>query len=392
MSRRALLLAGGVVTASCTSGARMPSAPPPATLPSACRLTPDSTGPIRAASAAFEDSAEAARARRAAAVETPLRFDCEGRPLPALAAAWSRDTSGRFWTLELRPPERDSLRWTAGALAATWRADPGARDALRWAGIESLVALDDRRLVVGFGRPRLDAPAVFTDPALGVAVEGARPTVQSVPAGADPRDAIDDGPDVIVVSDPDVLDYARQRPGLTIRSLPWTRGYLLVLPSAGSIDLRIPPDTAGFRAGLARDAVRVEARPAESVAPWDSAAACPARSHVPSARRADAVVYPAGDSVARGLAERLVALSPSSRVTARGLAPKSLAAELREGGARAFVLAVPTHEPVPCRRMAGWPDSATVVPLVETRAHAVLRRGSPALVSDWDGTLRVEAP
>ena len=333
----------------------------------------------------------AVRARRAASVVTPLRFDCEGRPLPGLASAWSRDTSGRFWTLELRLPNGDSLRWTAGALAATWRADPEAGATLRWAGIESLVALDDRRLVVGFGQPHLEPPAVFADLSLGVGVEGTRPTVQPVPAGADVRDAVDAGPDVIVTGDPDVLDYARQRPGITTHPLPWNREYLLLLPSRGSSDLRIPTDTAGFRAGLARDAVRVEARPAES-AVWDSAAVCPARSHVRSPRGAEAILYPAGDAVARGLAERLVALSPSSRVTARGLPSETLAMALRTGGGQAFVVAVPAREPVPCRWQSGWPDSATVVPLVDTRMHAVLRRGAPPLVSDLDGTLRVEAP
>jgi hypothetical protein len=392
MPRRALLLAGGVVTAGCASGARTPPAPPPTAAPlTACRLVADSTGPVRTASAAFEDSADAARARRAAGVVTPLRRDCEGRPLPGLAAAWSRDSSGRYWTLELRPQEGDSLRWTAGALAATWRADPDARAALSWAGMQSLVALDARRLVVGFGQPRYEPPAVFADLALGVAVQGARPAVEPVPAAPDLRDAVDQGPDVIVTSDPDVLDYARQRPGVTMHSLPWSREYLLLLPPGGSNDLPIPPDTVGFRAGLARDAVRVEARPAEPAA-WDSAGGCPAHSHVPPTQRTDVVVYPAGDPVARGLAERLVALSPSSRLAARGLAPETLATTLQAGGARAFVVAVPARAAVPCRWTAGWPDSATIVPLVETRVHAVLRRGSPALVSDWDATLRVEIP
>ena len=55
-------------------------------------------------------------------------------------------------------------------------------------------------------------------------------------------------------------------------------------------------------------------------------------------------------------------------------------------------MAVPTRALVPCRETAAWPDSATVVPLIETRAQAVLRRGAPALVAEWDGTLRVEVP
>ena len=182
---------------------------------------------------------------------------------------------------------------------------------------------------------------------------------------------------MISARDPELLDYARQRPGLSARPLPWSRGYLLVVPGAGSPDLGIPPDTAGFRAELARDAVRIEARAAELPAWWEARAACPARATAPAARAANvAIVYPAADPVARGLAERLVALSVGTDAMARSLPPDSLAVALRAGAARAFVIGVPAREPVPCRQMAGWPDSATVIPLVETRAQAVLRRGS----------------
>ncbi len=121
----------------------------------------------------------------------------------------------------------------------------------------------------------------------------------------------------------------------------------------------------------------------------------PARRAValPSGRSPDdRVVYPAGDRVARALAERLVALASGPTVIARGVTPDSLAGTLRSGGARAAVIGVPTREPVPCRQTAAWPDSATVLPLVETRAQALIRRGAPALVSDYDGTLRVERP
>jgi hypothetical protein len=86
-----------------------------------------------------------------------------------------------------------------------------------------------------------------------------------------------------------------------------------------------------------------------------------------------------------------VALSRSTEVTAQALAPAGFALALRAGSARAFVVGVPTHEPVPCRQTATWPDSAAVIPLVETRAQLVVRRGTPALVSDWDGTVRLEA-
>ena len=392
MPGRALLLAGGVVTAACASAPRTPPTGPATEPPAACLLTSDSIGAARAVSAAFEDSAEAQRARRAAAVLPPVRLDCEGRPSPGIAVAWSRDTSGRFWTLELaRPDSGESLRWTAGALAATWRADPDARAALRWASIVSLVPLDDRRLVLGFLAPRLELPTVFADLALGVESDRAGPAVVPMPPGADLRDAVDRGPDLIVASDPDLLDYARQRPGVSSRALPWSRTYLLVLPAGAPLDLAIPADTGGFRTGLAGDAVRAEARAPAAPGWWDSAAACPPRVAQIARHRDDVIAYPAADRVARALAERLVALASSSDVAARGLPADTLALALRAGTARAFVIAVPTHELVPCRQTVAWPDSAAIIPLVETRAQIVIRRGGPPLVSDRDGTFRVEA-
>jgi hypothetical protein len=355
-----------------------------------CLLVSDSVGPAGDVSAAFDDSAEAGRARRAGAVEPPVRLDCEGRPIPALAVAWSRDTTGRFWTLGLRPSVADSLHWTAGSLAATWRADPDAQATLGWAGIESLVPLDERRLVVAFATPQLDLPPVFADLSLGVGV-GSRPSLVPVPPGADLRDAVDQGPDVIVAGDPDVLDYARRRPGLTLRPLPWSRGYLLVMPRVASADLGIASDTAAFQSELARDAVRTEARAPELPAWWESRAECSASRSI-TGRPNHSIVYSTADPIARGLAERLVALSGGAQVTARGLPPESLSVALRSGGAEGFVIGVPARAAVPCRETAGWPDSAVVVRLVEVRAQVVLRRGAPALVSDWDGTLRLLRP
>jgi hypothetical protein len=285
------------------------------------------------------------------------------------------------------------VRWTARTLAATWRADSGAAAVLRWAGVESLVPLDDRRLVIGFAAPHLELPEVFADPSLGVAGADARPGVVPAPPAADLRDAVDQGPDLIVASDPDLLDYARQRPGLTSRALPWSRSYLLVLPGRAPPDMALPADTSTFRTALARDAVRIDARGAESTAWWSGRAGCPPREPARTFRAAGHIIaYPAADDVARGLAERLVALAARSDVSARGYPPDSLAIVLRAGAARAFVLPVPTHALVPCRETVAWPDSATVIPLIETRAHATMRRGAPALIAEWAGTLRIEAP
>jgi hypothetical protein len=52
------------------------------------------------------------------------------------------------------------------------------------------------------------------------------------------------------------------------------------------------------------------------------------------------------------------------------------------------VLGLPGQSLVPCRESAAWPPRAMVVPLVDTRPYALLRRGGPALVVEWDGAVR----
>ena len=392
-ARVTLLVAAGALAIACAPGRPPPPAPqaPPAPS-SSCVLTSDSAGAERPVTAAFDDTADARRAQRAASVLAPVRLDCDGRPSPGLAAAWSRDTSGRFWTIELRgSPRADSAAvWTAGTLAATWRADPDAAAALHAASVESLLPLDERRLVVGFAAPDLGLPTVFADRSLGVAGAAlpGSPVSPRLPVG-DLRDAIDGGTDLVHTSDPDLLAYASQRPGLTTIPLPWYRAYLLLLPrgSAG-VGAAIPPDTSSFREALARDAVRADARAAEPMGWWAQAGGC-RRDPVPVARRppTDAIVYRSADRVARDLADRIVALAALPSLAARGLDDDSFRSALLAGSARAFMIAAPVHAAVPCRESAAWPPDAAAVPLIETRPHAILRRGAPALAVEWDGTV-----
>ncbi|HUR95742.1 MAG TPA: hypothetical protein VMY76_14260 [Gemmatimonadales bacterium] len=392
MSRRALLLAGGVLTLGCAS-ARVPPTPPvePAAF-SSCLITSDSIGPDRTITAVFEDPAEAARAGRADARDTPLRVDCEGRPFPALAVAWSPDTSGRFWTLELREPVRDSngAAWTAAALAATWRADPEASAVLRFGGVEALVPIDARRLVIGFAKPVIERPDLLADRALGVAAAGGRLQVTLMPPGGDLRDAVDDrNTDLIQTRDPTVLEYARTRPGLTLVPLPWNRTYLLIVPAGGGVGRAFASDTAALVAGLARDAVRLEARVPEAPFWWESRDSCARRPTPPGRRtRMGGVAYRLDDPVARSLAERIVALAGTPELAAVGLGLDSFSTELSRGGAQAFVVAVPKRATVACLETAAWPSGARAIPLIETRAYAIVRRGIPPLVVEGDAAVR----
>ena len=371
VSPRALGILAMSAAVSCAPGGRQQPAGPIASPRSVCLIATDSAPTSPALTAAFEDSSDARRAWLAASRLAPLRLDCEGHPSPGLATAWSRDSSGRFWTLDLDPGATadSATRWTAAALIATWRADPPASAALRWAGVTSLVPLDDRRLVAGLTAPSPSVPEVFADRALGVP---RTPAVALAPAPAgDLRDAIDQGVDLIHAADPALLEYARLRPGHSTVALPWSRTAVLLVP-AGSpgVGAAIPADTAGFLAALAREVVRADARPAEAPFWWTARAACPPWP-APKARRAPTatIAYPAGSQVARDLAERIVALAGSdstgrgaAALTARGLPADSFAVALRLGGERGYVLDLPRHSPVPCRESAGWPPKHRCCP------------------------------
>ena len=387
--------------AGCASGSRREPEVSAGARRSACLVAADSVAPSPAISAAFDDTADARRALLAASRVAPVRLDCEGRPSPGLAVAWSRDTSGRFWTLELVAAADSGPRWTAATLASAWRADPSASAALRWSGVTSLVPLDERRLVAGFAAPAPQLPTVFADRALAVPRTTAIDFTLTSPASGDLRDGIDQGTDLVRASDPALLAYARRRSGTTTIALPWDRTYVLLLPAGSAgVGSAIPADTVAFRTALASEAVQADARAASHPFWWQARAACVtgAQATAPG-RPTDVVAYPAADPVARDLAERIVALARTragadvparagTAITARGLSADSFAVGLRLGADRGIVLGVPRHAPVPCRESAAWPPGAAVIPLVDTRPYAALRRGGPALVVEWDGAIR----
>ena len=327
--------------------------------------------------------------------EPPVELDCRGRPRAGLAASWSRDSTGRTWTLVLR----DSLTTdsgvpvTASDLAGRWRSADVAIAALRWAGVEQVVALDSRRVALTFKTPSTELPALLADPALALPQAfHQRPKLVFRPAGPDHRDALDRWADLLETSDPVLLEYAGRRAEFATLLLPWSRTYVLVVP-AGQPALRLMSgsDSAGFRVALARDVVRVESRGAEPPFWWDAPAGCDSstRAAGPSASPSrGAIVYPGDDRVARDLAERMVALAGDRTLLARGAALSELPDRIRTGNDRAYLLSLPRNALVPCRELAGIPVGATIVPLVDTRSSAVLRHGAPPLTVEWDGAIR----
>jgi hypothetical protein len=403
--------------------------------------------------------------------ETLVEVDCEGAVHPGLATSWSYDDEGRRWRFTLRPDARfwDGSPVTAEAVVRAWLSTDRLAEARRGAPrfvsssvsapLELGVVLrDPTTFAERFARPALavtgpgrvggwplgSGPYRPSEPGAGGARSGeirlvARaadaPGLTFVPAqGADARSALDAGADVVVSSDPAVLAYARALPDVTITPLPWSRTYVLAAPEGDAWGSEAPPTApADALEGLARGAVRAEARPTtppfwwreggcvHEALPGSTGSAGVVRSvppdpATPSVRR---IVYPRGDAVAQGIAERLVALasrggavpawlmtavsglaSGAGTIVAAGLAPERLARAVRRSEVLAFVVPVPRAPGGPCASaLLAVEDETTgalfapgarlrITPLVDVRPSLILRRGVDGIALDGDGTLR----
>ena len=353
--------------------------------------------------------------------------------------------SARFWN-------GDPV--TAGDVVAAWQATSrGSSSAAKLAGrlADGATVVDNRTLVVtppdsspsaiaalalAIYRPRPDSPwpegtglyRVSTGP------NGTGATVELLPTGpsmpilavrvsrdADARDQIDGGVHLMFTDDPRVVSYAESRAELTSIPLAWDRTYAVAVRVP---DPAVPSPSASddLRRSLARDVVRAEARGAEAPFWWFNVDHCPAAPNagLPVPVASTRIVYERQDEVARRLAERLAALasvsgermrglnappvsisaqlrSMGTRATVSGLPPTDFAATLRAGTALAFVLSLPRYSLAPCDdalallTAAPWLSSNfVIVPLIQTRARAIVRRDGLPLVADADGTLRVD--
>lgn len=387
--------------------------------------------------------------------ETLIRADCSGRALPGLAASWSAAEGGRVWTFTLRDDAAfwDGVPITARDVRGAWQAGaPGASPA----GLMA-TAIGNRTLRVELTAPSPD-PLLFADPRLAVAkplrespwplgtaaywvgdttAQGMtlRPVAPGrvgasgaiafrIAVGVDGRDILDAGDvDLLLSDDRAVLEYAATLAAFDLTPLLWDRTYVLLAPSRAS-------GKAGgvaaprFRAVLARDAVRADARGAEPPFWWAGPERCEA-SHTPTpppaagpARRParPRIVFDRTDGVAWDLAARLVALGdagasaegvsvtslipalPERGVAAAGLPPEELSETLATGAELAYVLALPRralgrcHEVAGLRRRTPWLGDAdlghAVVPLIDVRSWIIARPGAGRVTVDYDGTLR----
>jgi len=344
--------------------------------------------------------------------ETLVRRDCAGLERPGLAETWSSADGGRNWAFALRPARFwDGTPVTAGAVVSGWTEDSAASALLKRAGIIFATAGSDGALHLLLAVPHDSVPAALADPRLAVVrripdtawpigtgpyrlpesdpapatlepVDGGRP-VRLLAPPRDLRDAMDAGADIVVTDDPGTLAYAAQRPGYASLPLPWSRTYALVLTAPAESAAVVAP---GFREALARDAVRVDARAVAGASTLPACSAAPPASSSP-ARTGARIAYPAADATARDLAARLAALGTAGARAILPLEDDAFLAALRAGREAAYVLALP-RTLAPCEDLP-LPGGAAVLPLVDTRAHALVRRGAPPMTVDWDGTLRL---
>jgi len=156
-----------------------------------------------------------------------------------------------------------------------------------------------------------------------------------------------------------------------VHPLPWSRIYVLAVPPGQrGFDPLIPADSAAFRADLARDAVRVEARAAAGPFWWSDPGRCSEirERATPSTTGSRVTTALSSDPVGRAIAERLVALSGQPMRVIDGEYARTPVTAIRSDLGTAYVIPVPHTTLVPCREIAAWPAGATVVPLIEDGA------------------------
>lgn len=377
--------------------------------------------------------------------ETLVRVDCTGRVVSGLAAAWRLEVDQRTWIVTLRADARfsDGARVTSADVRTSWTR-PG-ENALRPEVarlVESIAETDDRTLAIRLPRAGGDMPFPLAHPDLaiakpvsgspwplgtraGLAAGGRAPAItvtrdaverlRFLVAPGDPRDLLDRGVDLLLTRNRAALDYAGALPSLQSTPLAWERTHVLLSPGRVRGGPALSDDQ---REALARDAVRGEARGARGPFWWQGLAGCgvtPVAAPTGRSVFTPRILYDADDPVARDLAERFVGLvragTPGAAPVldvllpdrprrtyqrATGLTGAALAEARRLTTDAGQVLAIDSHPIDPCaelQRLADavpWFDPETIVPLVETRRYAVVRRGRIRITTESNGGLLID--
>jgi hypothetical protein len=383
--------------------------------------------------------------------DTLVRIDCQGRVAAGLAASWRLDEDGRTWIVTLRENARfsDGTPVTAADVRASWTRAGMGDELLPTVSrlVQSVTPVDDHALAITLSNQRADVPTALAHADLAIAKPvgnspwplgtrsrriapaGHTPlataaaviavtrdnlsTLRFLVAPGDPRDLLDDGIDLLLTRDPAAVDYAATLPHFQSVALAWQRIYALLTPGRSRSSPSISEDA---RQALAGDAIRGEAQGARGPFWWQMMPACevspisPPDQRVPTPR----IVYDASDAAARDLAERFVGLAratgpaaaawldmllpdrPRRRYErATGLTGDALTSARRRGIDAAYVMSLDRRPIDPCRDLqalldgARWLDPETIVPLVETRRQAIVRRGRSGVTAEWDGGLLI---
>ena len=374
--------------------------------------------------------------------ETLVRADCEGRVVPGLASSWRLSVDGRTWIVTLRPDARfsDGTAVTSAEVLALWSRDGVGGDLEPHVNrlVQSIIAVDGGTLAILLRSPRADAPLALAHTDLALAkpvgasiwpagtraaqatsdrtattiVTASGTSIRFRTARGDLRDLLDESVDLLVTRDRAALEYAATLPQFESVPLAWQRTEVLLSPGRSRGSPSFLPDDSSQ--ALATDAVRGEARGATAPFWWHGVDRCETPSppvQEPASRLSGRVVYDASDSAARDLAERLVGLASASASgsgilaallpdrprrsfqRAAGLTGESLAQARRRGGDAAYVMSLEKHQIDPCLGLQGvkerapWLDPRTIVPLVDTRLRAIVRRGHSGIITEWDGGL-----
>lgn len=406
--------------------------PPPAVQspapPSLCEILPAHAAPADTVTVALLDAVDSAHAPLGrndgerlvfeALYETLIVVDCHGTVCGALAVSWEKIDDGRTWTFVIRDDARfwDGSIVTADDVISSW-SGPIAR----YPGLLSVVARDERTIVVHLAQPSVDVPRMFAAPAFAVTklsaysrwpegtgahrvtdayADGRDLMLQPVSSGrgpvvrfieyreADARDAFEQSVDLMITENPGVIDYVAGQPRFATRSLDWNRTYVL-LSNALARGERPGALPEAVVATLARDAVRAEARGSRPTGWWSMECGrwMPPRAGAEPAAGAPAdnlprrIVFDARDMVARDLAGRFVAVStmdPGESDEARELA---LAVPGLSGGSRVVAAALDAGDLE--RSLAGGDDFAYIVALPLRPVDPCLAACDLAIAAPW---------
>ena len=382
--------------------------------------------------------------------ETLVRVDCMGRVRPGLASSWRVDERGvRVWYVTLREDARfsDGAPVTAADVRAGWTRDGAGGELgthvkrlVQWVDV-----LDDRTLVIQLSIPRIDAPVVLAHPDLAVAKrvadspfplgtrlsrldvarDAARgvalseltisrdnlPPLRFLVAPGDPRDLLDAGVDLLLTRDPATLDYAAALPHFRRVPLAWQRTHIFVTPGRSSSlhyrrthDRRWPTTRFGARRGERK--ARSGSRPPSAIhgpllecnrtSPLRGSSTTPmTERHAISPSGSWPWSKPQVPSSTTFLDAILPDRPQRTFQRATGLTGEALANARQLGTDAGYIVSVDSRPLEPCNDLYALVDSVpwlrpgTIVPLVDTRPQAVVRRGRSGMTADFDGALLI---